>query len=168
MAGDELVPLDHHWLALCLCTESNRRREWPLIAAVIQNRVRSSRYPDTFVEVILQPSQFSAFNPYTADADVRHRWRNLAALWLSVAATLTRKQLALHLAYAIDHAAKMLEADVDGHRISDLVSPATLHYFSPISMKPVGSAPAWAKTASRLYTPAGIDPQRFIFAENVP
>jgi hypothetical protein len=157
MAGDELVPLDHHWLALCLCTESNRRTEWPLIAAVIQNRVRSKRYPDDWVGVILQRSQFSAFNAFRQKG---------ASLFRAMMTTLRIDPLMM--AYAIDHAALMLERDGDGHRISDLISPQTMHYFSPISMVPKGKAPAWAPSASRLYTPEGFDPQRFVFAEDVP
>lgn len=159
MASDALVPMEHHLLALCLCTESNHRKEWPLIAQVIQNRVRSSRYPDTYPDVILQRMQFSAFNEYTNP-------RMWAAPFLF--RHLAAKQDPLLLAYAIDHAAKMIEADVDGHRISDLISPQTFHYWSPISMRPAGSKPAWAPQATRIYTPEGFDEQRFRFAEGVP
>jgi hypothetical protein len=166
MGVDALVPLEHHLLALCLATESNQRSEWPLIAAVIQNRVRSKRYPDTFPGVILQRSQFSAFNVATRkgfDASVSETWP-----WVFRQVAKSAKVDALLLAYAIDHAAKMIEADADGHRLSVLISPQTMHYWSPVSMKPAGSRPAWAPQASRLYTPEGIDPQRFVFAENVP
>lgn len=160
----QLVPLEHHVLGLCLVTESNLRKEWPLIATVIQNRVRSKRYPDTFVEVILQRSQFSAFNEVTKSGKLSG-----TSIFDLVARRVTKAPGGpLLLAHAIDHAAKMIEADADGHRISDLVSLETLHYWSPVSMVPKGRKPAWAPTASRLYTPEGIDPQRFVFAENVP
>jgi hypothetical protein len=170
MAGDALVPLDHHWLALCLCTESNRRTEWPLIAAVIQNRVRSKRYPDDWVGVILQPMQFSAFNAFTKNRlPVKSTIELETALFEGVASKVVRAfGGSVMLAHAIDHAALMLERDADGHRITDLITTVTHHYFSPVSMVPKGKPPAWAKSASRLYTPEGIDPQRFVFAENVP
>lgn len=177
MAGpDPLVPLEHHWLALCLCTESNRRAEWPLIGAVIQNRVRSPRFHDTFPEVILQRAQFSAFNFWTARLQV-HLEANRATIFDAVAKKVASSTGgAVLLAYAIDHAAKMIEADVDGHRISDLITPATLHYWSPVSLDPKTThrdaegfrAPYWWKQATRVYTPEGFDPERFRFAENVP
>jgi len=158
---DALEPLESHWLALCLCTESNRRKEWPLIAQMIQNRVRSKRYPDTFVDVILQRSQFSAFNRWTGIDLVE-----VASPWTFRQVFKGVKVDALLLAHAIDHAALMIEADANGHRISDLITPQTLHYYSPVSM-PGGKEPSWAMTASRIYCPAGFDPNRFRFCEGV-
>jgi hypothetical protein len=156
MSEDILQPQESHWLALCLCTESNRRREWPHIAQVIYNRVRSPRYPDTAVEVILQPMQFSAFNQYRRDLAKRAIWKACAF-----------RQDEILLAYAIDHAARMVEADAEGQRISADITPNTYHYWSPVSMVPKGRQPAWVSSASWLYTPEGIDPNRFVFAENV-
>lgn len=166
MSSDALVPLEHHLLALCLCTESNRRKEWPLIAQVIQNRVRSPRYPDTFPDVILQRSQFSAFNVATSkgfDASVQDTWP-----WVFRQVVKSAKVDALLLAYAIDHASQMIAYDENDQRLSDLITPQTFHYWSPVSMKPAGRAPAWAPQAYRIYTPEGFDPERFRFAENVP
>lgn len=171
MAGDALVPLEHHFLGLCLATESNRRKEWPLIAAVIQNRVRSNRYPNDFVSVILQRSQFSAFNAHTKSGRLSQ-----SSIFDLVSRRVTKVPggPAL-LVYAIDHAAKMIEADADGHRLNNLVTPQTLHYWSPVSLDPKTThrdtqgfrAPYWWHTASRVYTPEGFDPERFRFAENV-
>jgi hypothetical protein len=173
MAGDALVPLEHHLLGLCLCTESNRRKEWPLIAQVIYNRVASPRYPDTAVEVILQRAQFSAFNPYTKSDHKMKPAEIFQAHFWKVAKPAGGAAL---LAYAIDHASKMVEADAEGQRISDLITPATLHYWSPVSLDPKTQhrdaegfrAPYWWPTATRIYTPEGFDPERFRFAENVP
>lgn len=154
MSGSVKMIPDHHWLGLCLLTESNRPEEWPYVAWVIRNRVESPRYPDTYEGVILQPMQFSRFNKLTA--------ARIPPLTLlrSVGATFLTDQLLL----AADVARDVI-ASADTYRLG--VSHA-LHYYSPISMKPAGSAPAWAKKAKRLFTPTGIDPQRFVFAEGVP
>jgi N-acetylmuramoyl-L-alanine amidase len=51
-------------IALCVWREA--RGEPPLgkllVAQTIENRVQDSRWPDTYVSVITQPWQFSAFN----------------------------------------------------------------------------------------------------------
>lgn len=162
---DILVPLEHHWLALCLCTESNRRREWPLIAQVIYNRVASPRYPDTAEGVILQRMQFSAFNPFTTKARVQ--WKPAYRFKMVFEGSAIDPLL---FVYATDMAAQIVglhDAEDTKTRISYDITPQTLHYWSPISM-PKGKRPAWAPSASRLYTPPGIDPDRFVFAEGVP
>ena len=41
-----------------------------LVAQVIKNRVLDPRWPDTYQGVVLQPRQFSAFNPEDANARV--------------------------------------------------------------------------------------------------
>lgn len=162
-----LVPQPHHWLGLCLVTESNVRKEWPLIAQVIYNRVASKRYPDTLEDVILQRSQFSAFNPWTGLP------RSRGFVWDGVGRAVCRAAGgSLLLAYAIDSAALMenlmTDQEAEVRRVSFDISPDTYHYWSPVSMATKGKRPAWAPSASRLYTPEGIDPQRFVFAENVP
>lgn len=52
--------------ALALCVWREARGESPLgkllVAQVIENRVTDSRWPDTYIGVITQPLQFSAFN----------------------------------------------------------------------------------------------------------
>lgn len=167
MAGEVIKPRPHHWLGLCLATESNRQAEWPLIGQVIYNRVASNRYPDTLEGVILQRSQFSAFNLWTkASAPPADTWNAVAGrVCIQVGG-------ALLLAYAIDAAARMDELMSDEaaevRRISFDITPETLHYWSPVSMVPKGRKPAWAPSASRIYSAPGIDPERFQFAENVP
>jgi hypothetical protein len=165
MGVDPLTPQPHHWLGLCLVTESNQRKEWPLIAQVIYNRVDAKRFPDTVEEVILQPMQFSAFNGYTKSPEQRLIWQSRRETYRHRA--LLQDQILL--AYAIDTAARVEEEAHDqGQRISDEITSETYHYWSPVSMVPKGRRPAWAPSASRLYTPEGVDPERFVFAENVP
>lgn len=153
-------PTAAEWLGLCLSTESDRESEWPAVAAVILNRVRSSRYPSTVRDVVLQPMQFSYFNPYTK-AKLAPR-----AIWAAVArdkgAYLLTVRACVWATLGLD-----LEIPTDPEWTAG-VSPDTMHYYSPVSMRPRGSAPKWASAAVRLYTPEGIDPDRFVFAEGVP
>lgn len=148
-----IEPTDLDWLALCICTESNRPEEWPYIAQVIENRRRTGRWGSTLRSVILAPMQFSAFNWSTKAPQDPHL--GTAAMFGAMA----RRQNPLLLM----HAAR---GDWSGPWAG--ISKETLHYYSPVSMKPVGSKPAWAAQAKRLYTPTGVDPNRFIFAEGVP
>lgn len=145
----------HHWLALCARTESDLAAEWPCIMWVIRGRVASPRYPDTYEAVILQPSQFSAFNGY-GDRGSRR----------VIFDTEARRFHASEILAAADLAAEIVKAPAS-ERPGEITTQ-TLHYYSPVSMVPKGSKPAWAKSAKRLYTPAGIDPERFVFAEGVP
>lgn len=52
--------------ALALCVWREARGESPLgkllVAQVIENRVTDARWPETYIGVITQPLQFSAFN----------------------------------------------------------------------------------------------------------
>lgn len=62
--SDPILLLRRFVLALCVWREA--RGESPkgkrLVAQVIENRVQSERWPDTYVAVITQPWQFSSFN----------------------------------------------------------------------------------------------------------
>ena len=61
---DPVMLLRRFTLALCVWREA--RGESPrgkrLVAQVIENRVQDRRWPETYVSVITQPWQFSAFN----------------------------------------------------------------------------------------------------------
>ena len=62
MHPEELA--EYYLLALCIWREA---RGEPMlgklyVAQTIKNRVKDSRWPDTYTDVILQPLQFSAFN----------------------------------------------------------------------------------------------------------
>lgn len=152
-----MEPADQDWLALCLCTESNRPEEWPCIAQVIENRLKSGRWGSTLRDVILSPMQFSAFN------DVSRKLSSMTytVAWNSVASGQPR------LLLVVAARGDWFKAWTGTIPAESGISPATTHYYSPVSMVPAGRKPAWAASASRLYTPDGIDPQRFIFAEGV-
>lgn len=154
----------HHWTGLCLRTESDRPSEWPFIAWVIRRRVESPRYPDTYPEVVLQYRQFSAFNAYVLRSGLK---RSETETFDQIAGKYPARQLLL----AADVARSViLSIGEDSIIESDRppFGPDVMHYYSPVSMVPAGSRPSWAPTAKRLFTPPGVDPRRFVFAEGVP
>jgi hypothetical protein len=157
-------PTDLDWLALTLVTESNRPNEWPAIAQVIENRRRTGRWGSTYKSVCLAPMQFSAFNGLTGKG-VRPETLGAAA-WTRMA-----KEESLLL---VVHAAVMTYGHSDNLNqhsatvFTGMITPATLHYWSPVSMHPTGSKPAWAGSAKRVYCPPDMDPERFQFCEGVP
>lgn len=159
-----IEPTDLDWLALCLCTESNRPEEWPYIAQVIENRRRTRRWGDTYKSVVLARKQFSAFDLFTEP----HGDPHLGTCGMLVAMLRREDTLSLMRA-AMMCQAKITEADETGREPGwELgITRTTLHYYSPVSMKPPGAKPAWAASAKRLYTPRGISPDRFVFAEGV-
>ena len=54
------------WLARCIYSETKRPEEQELVAWVVRNRVETAyRGSGTYREVVLDPLQFSAFNPGT-------------------------------------------------------------------------------------------------------
>ena len=60
----EAVTEDVLWLARCIYSETKRAEEQELVAWVIRNRVETEyRGEDTYEDVVLDPYQFSAFNP---------------------------------------------------------------------------------------------------------
>jgi len=156
MSGlDGRQPTDADWLALCLVTESDRPAEWPAIAQVIENRLKSGRWGPNYREVVLARKQFSAFNVVSG---------RLTSLTYSEAwGIVAREQGQLLLVHAGQFVGRAMASGW-----MSAITPATLHYYSPVSMRPAGSRPAWAKAAKRLYTPPGLEPERFVFAEAVP
>jgi hypothetical protein len=149
-------PQPSAWIGLCLVTESNYPFEWPAVAAVIRNRIDSRRFPSTAGEVVLQPKQFSAFNPFTPAEPT-------FATWERVIYSMSDARRA-QVKDAIPCAAWVLSLPV--WRLP--FAPTVCHYYSPVSMIPKWSEPKWAKQAKRLFTPSGIDPKRFVFADGVP
>lgn len=181
-----LTPAD--WAGLCALTETNRPEEQEYVLWVIRNRAESPRFPETYEDVVLQRKQFSAFNAFTGEQ--RAHWP-AERVFDEVATDHPPRVLlaAIHLAE------KALAADDDTTQNPfvpsfappgvEVVRPdweppyapgrippsdprAVMHYYSPVSMKPAGSSPVWAKSAKLLFTPPGIDPARFVFAEAVP
>lgn len=154
---------DLDWLALCLASESNQPHEWQYIAWTIKLRVEGqNRYPNTYRDVVLQPSQFSYFNLWTT-GKVGARALTDQEIWTvamkGYAGTIYTKNRSL-----LDGCA----AHVAALPLWQAPFPLdTLHYYSPVSMKPKGAKPAWAPSARLLITPSGVDPQRFVFAAGV-
>lgn len=156
---------DLDWLALCLASESNQPHEWQYIAWTIKLRVEGqNRYPNTYRDVVLQPSQFSYFNLWTdyrkptsgAALTDQEIWR--LALKGYAGAIYTKHRNLLDNCAAIISISPIWQAPFPLD---------TLHYYSLVSMKPKGSKPAWLPSARLLITPSGVDPQRFVFAAGV-
>jgi len=63
MSADPVLLLRRFILALCVWREARGEssRGKRLVAQVVENRVQSPRWPETYVGVITQPWQFSAF-----------------------------------------------------------------------------------------------------------
>ena len=156
--ADELLPppvdLEEPtlWLARAIYSETKRPHEQELVAWVVRNRVDTGyRGKHTYREVVLDPYQFSAFNP---GADKRSFLRQL-----SPDAPLPRWRQALWIAQYVRHAAPTYRP----------FSIETRHFYSERSMKgrPV---PYWAE-GSR-FVPATeqryrVDERRFRFFEQV-
>lgn len=147
------------WLALATMTETDKGHEAPFVMQVILNRLRAPGFGDTLEEVILQPWQFSYFNPWTkfgvpddTDAVFQETYRTKAR------GAQRRWTLFLRCAEA------MLELPED----CPILPPKTLNYWSPVSMLPKGSLPrGWNWNILKCFEVPGIDPRRFIWAETV-
>jgi spore germination cell wall hydrolase CwlJ-like protein len=97
------------------------------VADTIRARVASPLFPNTAVEVVLQPKQFSA----VCREDY---WRRaLAGTWQPA------------------HVARCLRLWQD--LTLPAVAPGALWYYSPISMVPQGSVPSWVAGRTRVPTP---------------
>lgn len=77
------IDLETLWLARCIYSETKRPEEMELVAWVVRNRVETRyRGRDSYREVVLDPFQFSAFNPnngkrwYYASLDTQTQIRN--------------------------------------------------------------------------------------------
>ena len=67
---DATLLLERFAVALCVWREARGESLWGkrLVAQVIENRIKDQRWPDTYVGVITQPSQFSSFSPADPNA----------------------------------------------------------------------------------------------------
>jgi len=176
------------WAGLCALTETSRPEEQEYVLWTIRGRVESPRYPDTYEKVVLQPKQFSRFDYLTGPFGKTLRAATPAEAFASMSLVKTANGAApllaaIHLAeHVLDlpptmnpFAAFLMQTKAQGSNDPGQSFAAglkraqdVLHYYSPKSMRPAGYAPAWAKSAKYLFTPPGIDPNRFIFAEGVP
>ena len=138
------------WLARCIYSETKQGHEQELVAWVIRNRVETGYRGQTeYQAVVLDPYQFSAFNPGNPK---RRLYTSLAPSADSPAFVR-----ALQVAHAVYHAPA-----------SDRPFPEnTRHFYSERSM--VGSqAPDWSE-GERPVRPVGfrVDPRRFRFYSGV-
>lgn len=151
------------WLGLCLRSESDRPHEWPYIAWAVRNRVLSKyRGKEAYQEVILDRKQFSYFNQFASlllSEDPNALYAAAAKGYAGDATGWAEDNLSA----AEDCARAILLAP----RYTAPFDKDVRHYYSPVSMKPVGSAPPWAATARLLFTPSGVDPRRFVFGAGV-
>jgi len=127
------------WVARALMSESHKPGEWYYLAWVIRNRVESDNYPDTYEEVILEPYQFSAFNP---NYPLRHYYTNVD----SGEEFERAKQVATRVILAPDSLRP--------------IDSRVRHFLSPVSME--RELPEWVYTKKRV-TVTGINPNRFTF-----
>lgn len=161
------------WAALTIVTETKRPHEMLPIAWVLRRRVESPRFPDTMQAVVLQERQFSAWNPWThgrfkGKFPPEEQWHEL---WKTLDQPTQEKLYPV----ALDCALNVLGGQRPQGTLvlppapswSAPFGPEVCWYFSPISMVPLGSSPAWAASARRRFTPSGIDPERFVFCEGV-
>ena len=138
------------WLARCAYSETKRPHEQELVAWVIRNRVETGyRGQHTYRDAVLDPYQFSAFNPGSAK---RRLYVNLVAG--SDAAGWQRALEVAHAVYYSPASARPFEA-------------TTRHFYSERSMAS-GAAPTWT-VGHRPVRPVAsrVDPRRFRFYKGV-
>jgi len=140
------------WLARCIYSETKRPAEMELVAWVVRNRV-DTRYRgrSTYKGVVLEPYQFSAFNP-----DNRKR-AHYASLTPDV--EIPRWQHALNIAYHVRHATPDLRP----------FSSRTRHFYSERSLPDSLAHPVWAQGLEPVTPrrPVKLDTRRFRFFEGV-
>jgi hypothetical protein len=136
------------WLARAVYSETKVRKEQELVAWVIRNRVESTRYPNTYQEVVLQPKQFSGLNSFD-----RHYAFNT---------TLDFDDTAAGWESAIAVANEVYFADDSIRPIASGVA----HFYSPIAVR---RTPLWAEGEIPSHTVS--DPTsgslRFAFYSNI-
>jgi len=140
------------WLARCIYSETKQPEEQELVAWVVRNRVETGyRGQHAYQDVVLDPFQFSAFNPGSSK---RRLYTTLDA-----ASTARGWQRALEIAHGVYHA--------PGRERPFPVQ--TRHFYSERSMAG-GATPDWAKgkTPVRLTGEGSrIDPRRFRFYASI-
>lgn len=90
------------------------------IAEVVLNRVKSSRYPNTIEEVVLQPNQFSIFNDAVNNKHVDATWK-------------------VFFQGTPNHLIQMVTLETLADRLERLLPEGTLHYHA------TWVSPYWAK-----------------------
>lgn len=145
-----LVDEETLWLARGIYSETKRPEEQELVAWTIRNRVETEyRGRASYREVVLDPYQFSAFNP---DFERRYYYKNLDASYRD-----RGWQRAVSIAYHVRHADPELRPFPE----------ETRHFYSERSM--VGRTyPSWAQDLDPIRPERHeIDEQRFRFFAGV-
>ncbi len=147
--GERVSKEEILWLARVVYSETKRPHEQELVAWVVRNRVETGyRGNSTYRDAVLDPYQFSAFNPGT-----RTR-RHYAGLdWNS-----NEKGFQTALSIAADVAT----SDVQERPFSE----TTRHFYSARSMAG-GRAPAWAHNKRPVELDRVVAADRFRFYERV-
>lgn len=139
------------WLARAVYSETKKPHEQELVAWVVRNRVETQyRGQSTYRDVVLDPSQFSAFN---YGSGKRSFYMNLQP-----DTPLDSWQQALHVAYYVRHA----DSAYRPFHIS------TRHFFSQVSM-PYHRFPHWANQSNKVdpQWDISLDEWRFRFYANL-
>jgi hypothetical protein len=146
----EIIDNETLWLARVIYSETKRPEEQELVAWVVRNRVETRyRGKSSYRSTVLDPFQFSAFNPGRKRAHY---------------SSLTATSNAPGFANAIRIAYSVRMAD-ESYRPFSLT---TRHFYSERSMVGVRH-PNWAHTGRLVHPerPFELDPLRFRFFENV-
>ena len=147
----EAIDTETLWLARCIYSETKRPEEQELVAWAVRNRVETGyRGNYSYRETVLDPYQFSAFNPGNADRSflLNLDRRSKSRGW----------QRTLKIAYHV------LRANASQRPFS----VRTRHFFSERSMLG-GAHPNWAET-HKLVSVAkkyDLDKRRFRFYEDI-
>jgi hypothetical protein len=139
------------WLARCIYSETKRPREQELVAWVVRNRVETGyRGNDSYRAVVLDPYQFSAFNPGSRKRSFYTR--------LDASSQEDGWQRALLIAHQVKSAPASRRP----------FSKGTRHFFSERSMAG-GRQPNWAARGEKVKPERheNIGEDRFRFYENV-
>jgi hypothetical protein len=156
-------------LAFCVITETNLESEMPFIAGCILNRVRNKYRGSTVREVVLADWQYSAFGSDSHPSPQR----------LALKAADPDVAVAVYLANRGESSQRLFEESVVvcgdvlsnedlnnpwiNGQVEHVGAPRVHHYYSPISMKPPGSAPNWWRDDREVLVPE-ISSRRFRFA----
>lgn len=147
----EQIDTETLWLARCIYSETKKPEEQELVAWVVRNRVDTGyRGTRTYQGAVLDPYQFSAFNP---DNPRRHHY-----LGLDRGTKAPGWQRALRIAYEVRHLPPQARP----------FSIKTRHFFSERSM-PAQRHPNWAQRHKKVAPQNGyrIDERRFRFYKDI-
>lgn len=140
------------WLARCIYSETKRPEEQELVAWVVRNRVETGyRGKRSYRDVVLDPYQFSAFNPNSRKAS---HYKSLG-----VNSSATGWQHALNIAYHVRFADSALRPFPD----------ETRHFYSERSMPSHDRHPDWAEGLEPVkpMRPVKLEVKRFRFFEGI-